>query len=180
MTLPPASTLEWRQLSLPVDVPAVDVRGTEVVLTDPAQLLATAKLAVQSGRSTIGELVAARLSVTVSSTWASSSAPSSEVRLLYDIVTSTADWLITGRKRAEFRLAPDGVQTHEVDLALVPMRAGRLPVPGVVVSALPAGGSTSIETFHANAAETVEIVPEPVRSTFMVDLNAPPSILAPS
>ena len=149
---------------------------------DQTQLIATVKLALQpAGRPIVGELVPARLSITVASTWSSSSpSTSSEVRLLYDIVTSSSDWLITGRKRAEIRIAPDRTSAHHVELALMPMRAGRLTVPGVVVSALPAGGSTSIEMFHSNAAETVEVVPEQARATFTVDLNAPPSILAPS
>ena len=134
-----------------------------------------------SGRAIVGELVSARLSITVASTWSSSSIDSSsEVRLLYDIVTSSSDWLVTGRKRAEFRLELDGIGAHHVDIALMPMRPGRLAVPGVVVSTLPAGGSTTIEIFHSNAAETFEVVPEQARATFMVDLNAPPSILAPS
>ncbi|KAI0256634.1 trafficking protein particle complex subunit 10 [Lactifluus subvellereus] len=96
-------------------------------------------------------------------------------RMRFDIEEMVQDWLISGQKRGDFQ-AEDG-STYTVEIMLIALHHGELPLPKVVVSPIPLveestmGSLPSIDTYQAHGAEKVLVLPRGGRSTFVVGMG---------
>lgn len=71
-------------------------------------------------------------------------------------------------------------EPEEVEIVLIPLRAGSLPVPVITVrpslyDTTSDNASLANEVHQVNAAQRVEVIQEHRRTTFWVPLAAPPS-----
>ncbi|KAF8602104.1 hypothetical protein BDV93DRAFT_557875 [Ceratobasidium sp. AG-I] len=88
----------------------------------------------------------------------------------YDVVCDMdSGWLVSGPKRGEYT-AQDGTE-HTVSLTLLPLRHGSLPLPIINVEPIDStegGRRLSCETWQADGAQKVTVLPRNARSTYVV------------
>jgi len=159
----------WREIQLPVDVPKVQVlvaAGVEIMVPSGAQRQANG-LAIFAGQP-----VFATLTIKVSLHWNEDS--SSSYRMRFDVEEMVSDWLICGRKRADFT-AHNG-QLLSMPLTLIALRHGELTLPKVTVHALPSVTTPgtvvpSVDVCQVHGANKLLVLPRGGRNTFMVGMG---------
>lgn len=98
-------------------------------------------------------------------------------RLIYEVTTNPNDWAVAGRRRGELVLEPDdhGAKDFDISFHVMPLRPGMLFIPSIRIYAIPDQHDAhttseerafddvpSCETFHDNAAVSIEVIPSDV------------------
>ncbi|EIW85047.1 hypothetical protein CONPUDRAFT_47585 [Coniophora puteana RWD-64-598 SS2] len=158
----------WREIRLPVDVPKVLVAaGIEIMVTPGAKRQANGLPVIFAGQP-----VFATLTIKISLHWNDDT--KSSYRMRFDVEEMVSDWLICGRKRADFT-AYNG-QLLSMPLTLIALRHGELTMPNVIVHALPSTTTLgtvvpSVDVCQVHGANKLLILPRGGRNTFMVGMG---------
>ena len=146
-----------------------------------------------------GQPIAATLTMGTSFHWGgpgSAMAEKKSFSMRFDVKDTGKDWLISGRKKGDFEAVVracslpvylDVADVHlqhgslqSIPLTLIPLHHGELPLPQVNLYPLPltSGEVTmgsmalpSAETYQANGAERVLVLPRGGRTTFVVNMS---------
>lgn len=164
--------LAWHTLSLPLEIPSVDVVNA-----------VSLRLPEKQEQLTLGRPISVTLEVTSSFLWADEAseavadeAPPKDgvqpptVQLQYDILGDYETWLVWGKKKGVLAMnasAPICKQT--LTATLIPVQTGRVHLPRVAI--MPVGRTaTSCETYMTNVVQQVDVLPPLHHETFWVHL----------
>ncbi|KAF8602102.1 hypothetical protein BDV93DRAFT_220356 [Ceratobasidium sp. AG-I] len=152
---------EWRTVTMPFDVPLMNIvnRVRMTPQLDPD----VPKYA--------GQPVDVAVTIAACFHWNGSNENAEEKHpMRYDVVCDMdSGWLVSGPKRGEYT-AQDGTE-HTVSLTLLPLRHGSLPLPIINVEPIDStegGRRLSCETWQADGAQKVTVLPRNARSTYVV------------
>ncbi|QRW09373.1 Trafficking protein particle complex subunit 10, TRAPPC10 [Ceratobasidium sp. AG-Ba] len=156
----------WRTVTMPFDVPLMNIINRVQI---------TPKLATGS-QTYAGQPVDVALTISSLFHW-SGLGPESEKSCMmrYDMACETdSGWLVCGPKRGEY-IAMDGAE-HTTQLTLLPLRHGTLSLPIVSVEPIEnfeGGGRPTCETWQADRAKKMTVLPRNAKSTFVVAMPVP-------
>lgn len=169
----PSSFGMWREMTIPVDVPRMNVVASAWIALEPAPV----PEGHQQSPVYAGQPLSATLWITVSLHWSDPDNKQQQYRTRYDVEERTKDWLICGRKRGDF-VVQDGT-TFNVPLTLIALHHGELALPKVNVKPLPIMEDESMptvlpsgDTHQSQGAATVLVLPRGGRSTFIFEMGA--------
>ncbi|KAG8779998.1 hypothetical protein FRC12_023598 [Ceratobasidium sp. 428] len=152
---------KWRTVTMPFDVPLMNIVNR--VRISPHIDLGVQKYA--------GQPIDVTLTITSSFHWSGLGQEGESGTIMrYDVACEMdSGWLVCGPKRGEY-MATDGGE-HAIQLTLLPLRHGTLSLP--VVSVEPIGTSEggrrpSCETWQADGAKKIVVLPRNARSTFVL------------
>ncbi|CAK9779681.1 hypothetical protein CC85DRAFT_273697 [Cutaneotrichosporon oleaginosum] len=149
------SVPQWRTLRVPVEIPL------RRLLTTVTLTLSGAPMAIYEGRA-----LAFDLELSTSLAWLGE--PPSEMIVSYELTANAEDWAIAGKKRGVYVADPASPQRQSI--VLVPVRHGSLALPPVSVQ-LVNGGGIVCETYIANAAQGVKVLPSRTGMTTLVPIQ---------
>ena len=154
--------LAWRTLTLPVDVPIVDVVIALAWDTPPATHVV------------MGAPVAVSVQVTTSWVWGLASSDAGLVHLQYNVFVDHDTWDVWGAKKGTWALDPSqGMCARTIHATLLPLRTGFLPFPRVRMAPVaPTARPIRCETYVTHASPGLYVVPPPGPNTYWVDLRA--------
>ncbi|QRV95141.1 Trafficking protein particle complex subunit 10, TRAPPC10 [Ceratobasidium sp. AG-Ba] len=156
----------WRTVTMPFDVPLMNIINRVQI---------TPKLATGS-QTYAGQPIDVALTISSLFHW-SGLGPESEKSCMmrYDMACETdSGWLVCGPKRGEY-IAMDGAE-HTTQLTLLPLRHGTLSLPVVSVEPIEnfeGGGRPTCETWQADGAKKMTVLPRNAKSTFVVAMPVP-------
>ena len=113
----------WRSLTIPVEVPPMQVKlgsGLRVAIasdTDclPNQIISQSSLTFPSADTTyrVGEPIDVRTRIETSTAW-STDPDEKPVPMMYDIITDKESWLVAGPKRGSYlaEVSPNSTDPH--------------------------------------------------------------------
>lgn len=162
--------LAWRTLTLPVDVPIVDVVNAltwETPSTAPVAL---------------GEPVSVSIHVTMSWGWALASSDAGPVHLQYQLWGDLPGWIVWGVKMGHWTLdTTQDTCERTIHATLLPLRTGFQPFPHLrITPASPTSRRIRCETYHTHASPGLHVVPPPGPHTYWVDVRVPDAPEAPA
>ncbi|KAG8969021.1 hypothetical protein FRC03_004988 [Tulasnella sp. 419] len=179
------SRTEWRILSIPLDLPFLNILSSaSIAIPSLSKLDASPVYA--------GQPISAVLTIKTSFHWGArgeaEAIDEGGYTLRFDVNSDVGlSWLISGHKKGEFFAKDDS--TYETHLTLVPLRHGQLLLPKVVVTPVAkepqiddsestAGTIQRLdlptcETHQAHFAQRVLVLPRSARSTYIVPVEAP-------
>ncbi|KDE05467.1 hypothetical protein MVLG_04157 [Microbotryum lychnidis-dioicae p1A1 Lamole] len=164
-----SSTVEppWRQLTIPVDLPSLNVLN--LVHFTPDYL-----------KTEIGQALPVTLSIRPTFQWSNLKTIPKTLHLMFDLTINPSDWFVAGKKKGEVVAVPGEPTT--IRLWLVPVRAGALFLPSVVITPIKNGAGSpevggeealdlewSCESQNLNAARVIEVLPLSSSSTFEIE-----------
>ncbi|SGY18944.1 BQ5605_C014g07514 [Microbotryum silenes-dioicae] len=164
-----SSTVEppWRQLTIPVDLPSLNVLN--LVHFTPDYL-----------KTEIGQALPVTLSIRPTFQWSNLKTIPKTLHLMFDLTINPSDWFVAGKKKGEVVAVPGEPTT--IRLWLVPVRAGALFLPSVVITPIKNGEGSpevggeealdlewSCESQNLNAARVIEVLPLSSSSTFEIE-----------
>ncbi|PWN52569.1 hypothetical protein IE53DRAFT_271895 [Violaceomyces palustris] len=181
----------WRLLSIPVDVPKMQVvNSVRIDLCGPHRIQPS-KIDPPPMPLVVGVAVDVEISIRSCFSWGDlkPSSSSSLVTLSYEVMTDFETWLVSGSKRGTLTipLSRNLHQAEPIRLQLVPLKTGLLNLPNVIVrpvvrplSLTPPPPFTttegvgeqqqvivkSCETFVENSADSIQVVPRRWRSQY--------------
>ncbi|SDA01500.1 BZ3500_MvSof-1268-A1-R1_Chr10-1g02728 [Microbotryum saponariae] len=157
----------WRQLTIPVDLPSLNVLN--LVHFTPDYL-----------KTEIGQALPVTLSIRPTFQWSNLKTIPTTLHLMFDLTINPSDWFVAGKKKGEVVAVPGEPTT--IRLWLVPVRAGALFLPSVVITPIKNGvGSPEVggeepldlecscESQNLNAARVIEVLPLSSSSTFEIE-----------
>ncbi|KAG9122741.1 hypothetical protein FRC07_000745, partial [Ceratobasidium sp. 392] len=152
---------EWRTVMMPFDVPLMNI-------INRVQITPQLDPGVQKYA---GQPIDVTLTITSSFHWSGLGQGSeSQCIMRYDVVCEVdSGWLVCGPKRGEY-LATDEKE-HTIQLTLLPLRHGTLSLPVVSVEPIESsdgGRRPSCETWQADGAKKIVVLPRNARSTFVL------------
>ncbi|KAG8722315.1 hypothetical protein FRC08_004153 [Ceratobasidium sp. 394] len=152
---------QWRTVTMPFDVPLMNIVNRVQITPhlDP------------TSQNYAGQPVDVTLIITSSFHWSGSrQGVKDKCMMRYDVACEMdSGWLVCGPKRGEY-LATDGNE-HAIQLTLLPLRHGTLSLPIVSVEPIESsegGRRPSYETWQADGAKRIVVLPRNARSTFVV------------
>lgn len=147
----------WRTLRVPVEIPLRRLLTT-VQLT-PADTPA----AVYEGRA-----LAFDLELATSLAWLGEQ-PAERPTVSYELTANADDWVIAGKKRGVYVADPAAPERQSI--VLVPVRHGALALPPVSVQLVHGVPGVVCETYIANAAQGVKVLPSRTGMTALVPIQ---------
>ncbi|WFD18362.1 hypothetical protein MCAP1_000564 [Malassezia caprae] len=166
--------LTWRTLTLPVDVPVVDV--VNAVTWDTSSVASVM----------LGQPVSVTIHVTISWAWALASSDAGPVHLKYHLWSDCPGWVVWGVKMGIWTLdTTQGTCVRTIHTKLQSMCTGFQPFPHVRITPLSSNTRRiRCETYPTHASPGIHVVPPPDPLTYWVDVRAPdapetPAIRAP-
>ncbi|KAI5124589.1 hypothetical protein M0805_003108 [Coniferiporia weirii] len=166
---------DWRQFTIPVDVPNLDILATTRVDIMPNPFTMGPASRRDNPPVYAGQPITAAVSINTSFYWSSRRKSVDHYRMRFELEENIKDWLISGQKRGEF-IAKDG-STHTISITLMALRHGEISLPNVRVTAFGSeGGATSttlpsLETYQAHGAERLLVLPRGGRTTFFLNVG---------
>lgn len=165
--------VSWRTLTLPVDVPVVDVVNAVTWEAPSMKHIA------------LGESITVSIHVTMSFGWAlaSQDGEASHIHLQYNVLADHDAWVVWGPKKGTWALdTTQGPCERTIEVTLVPVRAGFLPFPRVRMAPVaPTTRPIRCETYVTHASPGLHVVPPPGPDTYWVDVRAiDPALEAPT
>ncbi|CAD6923041.1 unnamed protein product [Tilletia controversa] len=153
----------WQTIVIPVEVPQMDL--VNEVNFDFLSRSAGSPSPLPALELSAGQPVQARFTITSTDRWSrrrrvedaasSSSSGTTTSVLLYDIVSDLDTWLICGSTRGSLTVAVGiGEARREIDVTLIPLREGSLPLPQLALKPLDAERVSS-ETYMVKASSRV-------------------------
>ena len=159
-----------RRIIISVDVPTVDVVFSVALGLHDLEAFVDRHPVV-----TVGQVIRAQLCIKHTANWSASNifgTPSirtldqaEDQRFVYDIQAESDAWLVGGQRRMHFRLQDE--EDIRVDLILIPLKVGHLPLPHVDVQPAATEGSgetpakepaVSCETNYESAGLLVHVI----------------------
>ncbi|SCV73847.1 BQ2448_6277 [Microbotryum intermedium] len=156
----------WRQLTIPVDLPSLNVLNLVHVTPDYF-------------KTEIGQALPVTLSIRPTFQWSNLTTIPKTLNLMFDLTINPSDWFVAGKKKGQVVAVPG--ETTTMRLWLVPLRAGALFLPSVVITLIKRRKGTpkmgedgldldwSCESQNLNAARVIEVLPLSSSSTFEIE-----------
>ncbi|KAM0790185.1 hypothetical protein ACM66B_005503 [Microbotryomycetes sp. NB124-2] len=147
----PASA--WKDLSLPVHVPELDI-------------LTQVRCTTNSTETELGRPMAVVYCVSQSTQWSKSGTASGAVarQFRFSLTARPEDWVVSGVKKGLFALKSG--DEHTLRVTVIPLHAGTLFLPVLQLS--PADDNISHDTHYVNAAAHVEVLPAANENVFVL------------
>lgn len=153
--------LQWRTLTLPLDVPFVDAVNSVSIL------------APERSHISLGEPIDITIDVTISLVWSQASDDDVSTVLQYNILTDFDHWLVWGNKKGMWEIPAQQLESHHtIHTTLLPVRTGWLLYPRIRITPIgPAARPFRCETYMRQADQGIYVVSSSHPDTYWVDLR---------
>ncbi|GAA5881145.1 hypothetical protein JCM16303_004817 [Sporobolomyces ruberrimus] len=153
----PALSTFWRRLEIPLDLPSLSILN--LVNVTPSLT-----------RVEIGQPIATAVSIRSSLKWRKDGSNES-VKVRYEVVANSTEWIVSGRTRGEFTVS-DTAEEYTLQLTMIGLRPTSLFLPSISIQPVDSSSPQRVtcETQHVAAASTVEVLPILMKSSSEVRL----------